>query len=671
MSDHNYVSNQASRDPVCAICGLEEYDHQTLRNSELVRRIHDGDAERIEPEAEELKIGQWFWYSEDDGTTKEIVCLTEIGSNYAEVTGFDTEYKQRQSWRLHLDEFDDYCTPESKPEPYLNGRVTHHRDNVRELMNEVRQLTAKLGVTDRRALDEGPDPSETTNALVVAHGTKNIQAHKAALIKAKDKTFPELFNRIEEENKLMAMWMKAPTVPLKAEVGLLKHSLEVLEDRIFMVELYAGLIEEVVQIKGGKPASNDVKISLHQRRHYMDEECLANYDAGGMSFDGIGEFDKWLSKKENRDRILPFPRSVVAFRVRREEKYREGASLSDFIRIQAEREEDERTFLYFRNGSQLYRLSTGIEFDANLFPDREHTEFSGGKLWMRRCEDKIEAIVSDATYQGMLERHAEKMRVYKEARAKWDARSDKWREENWHHCPREPFSDPFRTYESCTSESVYYDDAMRFIARQATQHNRIAIVLQGLLDRSPVFTPHPPWQLWTPEGFTNGIELIYDSTRALVAGDAPDFDAYREKLNAQLKRGDMTVGQRYWWGRKEADKEYERQCASYRVRNPHHAHWEAPYGNPGPKRVDKVVRLGKKGAMFEWERERMRPKWIRNPDNPGYMKMDPTPLRATFTCSVSGLLNVSAYTPGDYKILLRRPAHAGRIPQVGASAFGS
>jgi hypothetical protein len=28
----------------------------------------------------------------------------------------------------------------------------------------------------------------------------------------------------------------------------------------------------------------------------MDEECLAQYEAGGMDFESLSEFDKWLAR---------------------------------------------------------------------------------------------------------------------------------------------------------------------------------------------------------------------------------------------------------------------------------------------------------------------------------------------------------------------------------------
>src|SRR5262249_1947738 len=65
---------------------------------------------------------------------------------------------------------------------------------------------------------------------------------------------------------------------------------------------------------------------------------------------------------------------------------------------------------------------------------------------------------------------------------------------SWYH-----FDDHDR-YIKLTPETVFYDDAMNKIRDEVKKHNQIATVLQGLLDRSLAFQPHPPWQIWTPEG---------------------------------------------------------------------------------------------------------------------------------------------------------------------------
>ena len=156
----------------------------------------------------------------------------------------------------------------------------------------------------------------------MASSTADIKAHKAALIKAQTDTLPKLFAQIKDENEQMAVWMEAQLLPMQSDVKRLQTATGAIKDRIFTVELYAGLTEELVKIQDGKPADNDTKVSLFQRRHYMDEECLGDYDAGGMDYKKIEDFDAWLLRPHNLRRILPKDRCIVAFRIRRNRKER-------------------------------------------------------------------------------------------------------------------------------------------------------------------------------------------------------------------------------------------------------------------------------------------------------------------------------------------------------------
>ena len=135
-----------------------------------------------------------------------------------------------------------------------------------------------------------------------------------------------------------------------------------------------------MQIKKGEPAPLQEKIRIFQRRAYMDEECLAAYETGGMDFKSLKEFDRWLCRPAQLDRLLPFPRCILAFQIRRNRKERDMESIADYFRIQDEEKLDKLTFLYIRNGQRVYRLNTTIDFDYQLFPDMKPEE-PNGKLY--------------------------------------------------------------------------------------------------------------------------------------------------------------------------------------------------------------------------------------------------------------------------------------------------
>jgi hypothetical protein len=583
------------------------------------------------------KVGRWYWVKNGEQGGASLACVTKLGSNYVEVTYVENEATQR----LHNDIFWSVCEFVEEPEALLRGNAEKCRRELDGLMEEVKLLTSKLGVAPSPELGTGGEVAAL--ALRTAEPT---ETYKTALVRAKDETLPELFEKIKGKSEEYKSWLAAQVIPMKAEASKLKPAIQRVEDRIFSVELYAGLCEEVERIKDGDPAELTEPVHLFQRRLYMDEECLANYRTGGMEFRDLRAFDRWLCRKDNLERVLPFPRAVVAFRVRRHDKEREFVNLSDFIRIMDLKELDKLTFLYIRNGAQVYRLSTKLDFGEKLFPDVDHPILSAGegKLYAKGHGDDFK-VIGENEYQALVEQDERAEREYKR-KVKEEEKKPKaermWIPSFSYHDRAAPEYEPF------TKESVYYDDIARRIARQMEHHNRIVLVLQGLLDRSPALHPHPPWRIYAPDGFAQALRLHRDSDRVLVAGDKPDFEAYRARVNTLIAVGTVTVGQEVAWERFEAKKENARRDADYRWRRTEYRPDRfRPEGDPGPGRFARVARLDKEGrAHFRWTKERR---------HRAYAPAEGPPVGRTYGCKLERLFNVDGYQAGDYKQFFADP----------------
>lgn len=592
--------------------------------------------EVIQPEDARPAVGQWFWVRSDSVVQDEnpwLGCVTHVGSNFAQLSGAGSD-----QWvaRIHFDEWADRCTPEPDAEKYIARQIDKHRAEAHRLMGEVKALTSKLAIPLAGALSEGSE----TEALAL-RGTVGlpIEDYKKALVLAKEESLPSLFKAIREANEQMGAWMNAELIPLRAEADALRPAIKAIEGRIFNVELYAGLIEEVEQIADGEPAPRETPVHLHQRRCYMDEECLARYQAGGMQFEHIEDFDAWLAAPENRDRILPHPRCVVAFRVRRNMKDIDSPSLSAYIRMMEDRKLDKLTFLYLRNGERLYRLSTGIEFGPTLFPDLAQIGLVEGEVYARMFAGRVDTdrgLISKAEFEARVAKEEEQKRIADAA-----PKEDRWR--LW------PHTDTRREFEPFNPGSVYYDDIAAYVKSEMDRHNRLVLVLQGLFDRAPVFHPHPPWQLWTPEGFEAALRLVYDESRTLTPGDKPDFEAYRVRLNASLKTGCITVGQDDYWQELEAEKESRRRDRDWREKGDWRPKRWQPYGDPGPGILARVARFSPraKKATFEWWKPRASEAWRYLGDPAEVPPRDRVP--RTLVVPAKHLLNVSAYRQGDFR----------------------
>jgi hypothetical protein len=605
--------------------------------------------EREEPEDKFFEVGQWYQVKNDEKKGGVwLGCIIHVGSNFVKIRGVSDEYGSHYQQRFLFTEMDEWCIPEPNAEVIIQINVEKYQREVQRLMEDVKLLTSQLSLDPRKQLEDG---SGETQALSIRGNSQPIEEYKTSLIKAQKETLPDIFKKIGKANEKMAEWMKAPLIPLKASAEGLETVIKLIENRIFNVELYAGLVEEVEQIKEGTPASIETPIHIFQRRAYMDEECLAQYKAGGMEFEDIGDFDKWIIKKENLDRLLPHPRCILAFRVRRYTKEREAFNISQFIKMWYKENLDKTTFLYIRNGEQVFRLTTGIEFGKQLFPDVERSNLDG-KIYAKMFAGNVQHIIGENEYIGLKESYQKARQVAaekaKELKKKKVPESDWWRHMNHHGFSWKPRESDFHgDYIEWSPDNVYYDEISEYVQAQIDKHNRLVLVLQGLLDRSPVFHPHPPYQLWTLEGFSQAFQLIYDTTRGLVAGDAPDFEAYRAKLNESLQAGSLTVGQQQAWLESEAEKENARRSSDYRWNSyDNHLTTFQPYGNPGPGYIAQVERISKKrGLIYKWTRDRVN--YNRYGNN--------SEINCWFTVEKEKVLNVSAYTPGDFKIFFEDP----------------
>lgn len=767
-----------------------------------------GTAERIEGSNIPVlpRLGEWYWLrvkselSSGYETASEfrdafvpekhgkyagrlLTCVTAVGSNFIEVSMQRPGRDHSTNWRVHLDTMDDLLVPAPEALDYIASRVAAHRSRATHLLAEIHELTRRLGVgMGDAALPAGGEP-----AAIVRASSVQPQEYKSALMKAQKEELPALFEKVKDANACTAFWMSVETLPLETAVERqFKPLIERIESRVFNVELYAGLVETVKQLTTGEPAPLRTPIHLMQRMHYMDEESLLDYDAGGMSFESIDEFDAWLARPANKNRLLPHDRCVVAFRVRRNKKQLELMdfdNLFEFINYsELARKMEKQTFLYLRNGEQLFRLSTEVQFNETLFPDERFRYLTGAvyakeagwdhrrdaRSWHLRSEGdylqtklayeqaladlprvraeareaaeswlksnnhalgfdatppeiidnddgtwtlpphsseafyvRIALIIkhgysvnealrvevpddvhqSKSSYRFLNEPEEERPgdqlfrlkdgtqqsyhNLYSSGRELRDYYSNSDRKEKekkypmlkqipiWERiyhdaprCPRAP-TDELAGFELVSSDNVFIDDVMNELRWYRERHNRLVLILQGLLDRSSTFHPHPPWQLFMDDGFKEGLRLIHDVSRALAPTERPpDFEQFRAQHNVGLKVGSLVVGAHEHW--QDFEAKYAEEHAKYNRYGDRQS--GARDRGRGPGKIARVVRLTRDGAVFEWlhEKERYQRQYR------SYMRVE-TRTVLSHKVPVNELLCIDNYQPGSYKQFFADP----------------
>ncbi len=639
-----------------------------------IAKASDGQEPERFSEAPSIEIGQWYWvkkaknrssYDDEPGIQEDewFACVMDLGSNYIYLESPKKGIHGGMSTtRVHLNDFARRCRRELDPTGFIRTRIGHYRGRTEMLLAEIRDITANLGVTPVTGIEE--QTAGETRALSTRNATTaDMKSYKKQLIVVKEKKLPDLFKQVEESNGWLASWMSAETKPMEAQVSRFKGCIEAVNERIFHVELYAGLTEEIVKIRDGKPADSHEKVKLMQGRLYMDEECLLDYDAGGMEFKNIKQFDEWLLRPHNLNSALPHQRCMVAFQVRRHLKTRAVENIVSHAHICFYLEKaDKLTFLYIRNGEQVFRISTEIELRSDLFPDVSEFDFSQPTVASTGrgfSSDKISILtVSDWEEQKEKARLAELARQersrqwVKENKAKGKDKKDEF----FNPHDRSSFSsgEGLDSYHPFDSTNVYYDDIKNSIEEDMKYYNRVVLILQGLFDRSPVFAPHFPAQLWSTEGFGRVVELVYDHDRALYAGEKPDFEAFRAQLNASLRPGSVVAGINYAWAKQQEEEEEKRGGAKY-DRHGNRIQRYQRYSDRGPSAFETVTSV--KGDKVTCEYVKAREKSVRpNRWSPSLEGMEAgDPMTVTYTTQRSNVLNVSAYTPGDYKMFFADP----------------
>jgi hypothetical protein len=173
-------------------------------------------------------------------------------------------------------------------------------------------------------------------------------------------------------------------------------------------------------------------------------------------------------------------------------------------------EKNLETYLLIRNGARAYRISTEVDFHPRLLPFRD--EFH-------------KPLVKEAT---------------------WSNEKDR----------------------TITPEHVEYDEMIDARTKTMMHYNRITFLLQGLLDRSKCFEPHPPIALNDPAQVDQWVRLKYDEEDGLPSANPPDWNVYRDALNSKLRKGVIIWG---WY-------EYEvRQSHGLEASRPQ-GQWVLPIG---------------------------------------------------------------------------------------------
>lgn len=150
-------------------------------------------------------------------------------------------------------------------------------------------------------------------------------------------------------------------------------ALERIEYGLGLANLYLGNGQEIVALREGQRAPAGEPVSIRQAVLFMDEECARRLEEGGIDIRHVAEFDRWLlAAPAHLAQVLPEPRGIVALRVRRNDKRHGGDA--DAIEACLINAENATTYFLFRDGECLYRIFSGLRAGEHLFPRLDECE---------------------------------------------------------------------------------------------------------------------------------------------------------------------------------------------------------------------------------------------------------------------------------------------------------
>ena len=288
---------------------------------------------------------------------------------------------------------------------------------------------------------------------------------------------------------------KAELEKLKDSLGLVvadfQKKVKKLERIITTIELYLGINEDIIQIQEGETASKEEPITIRQEVLCMDEE-VGDPEDDGLDCKNSEDFDDWrrqystFYKKYNYEMMIPEEKGVVVFRVRREEKeYSDNPWINAQMNIP-----NMKTYILIRNGKNLYRIFAELNIWPTLFPHRVELQELKDKWDEISVEGKGKMIVSEGEDQ------------YKQT-----------------------------------------DEILENIDNKLFAYKRQILILQGLMDRTPVFHPLPDDRIniMKDETIEKGyVRLVYDDELMLPDERAP-FWQWIEDLNKEITEGSRVL----------------------------------------------------------------------------------------------------------------------------------
>lgn len=232
-----------------------------------------------------------------------------------------------------------------------------------KLHKSVEELTAEAldSLTKEEEIDQSAQAINDETALMHSGSKQTLIMLKNEMDKKRE--------LVEIKMRMLERIMELKRRELEVIREEFQKKVETLTKVLYTIELYLGINEEVHLLQDGDRAPSTAPICFRQEILFMDEE-VGDPEDGGLDFKNIDDFDKWLIKNKNYNRIIPELKGVVILRVRRKRKEYFNPFLNHIWN-----QENMMTYILIRNGDRICRIWANIQIHPRLFPLKN--EFQG------------------------------------------------------------------------------------------------------------------------------------------------------------------------------------------------------------------------------------------------------------------------------------------------------
>jgi len=371
----------------------------------------------------------------------------------------------------------------------LGGRTDHLLTEQQSLpaltFQDPDEIEAEFEVVSTEETEEAPE-QEQFNALSTTMSDQI--AHAAGGIKKVKTRLATVRKQIARRNKELQLLIREQELILREKVNALTEQMEMAGEAIYILNAYLGKDEELVRIKNGKRADADEKLVIRQLILYMDEEAAAAEqwaERGGIDFQKIEEFDKWVVKPQNLDQVCPEKKGIVAIKPRRNDKF---YSDNPFENAELNRA-NKCLYLLVRNGDLVYRIYTSLWLQDVLFPRK----------------DEFEGYFYERDYD-------------------WDT----------HERVRKPMR----------PGSAKYMEAMKASDKHRRRFYAALLLIQGILDRTKVLQPLPVEGRLNIVDIHESVKYctFLQDAENLLGDGRPKFRDWLDQVNSTIGVGSRIIG---------------------------------------------------------------------------------------------------------------------------------